>query len=201
MNIWIRTFLGAVIGALAGFLVELAIPAIPVVVLPIPVVPKGVLIGALLGAFVGALKERLVSALEKTYDDFLDWRANRAQARPELEAHKELQKAGREAIKKARKTRKFTGKLVEQQEKSLKVIDRIVKKVESTQEKEAQEEIDQRLKEAAELVRARETADPTLLQDVLRKAEALRKVRFDKQKRQTALQTLQTAIANLQQAP
>ena len=180
------------------------IPPIPVIlVIPaIPVIPIPVILGAMIGAIIGSSFENLKNAFQETYDDFLNWRAERVQIRPELEERKEIQRVGREAIKKARKARKATGELVAQQEKSLMVINRIVKKVEAEKEQEAQEEIDQRLAEAAEAVRTSQNiVNPALLRDMLQKAEALRKVRFDKQKRQRALQELQTAITSLQQAP
>jgi len=176
------------------------IPAIPVI--PIPVIPIPVILGVLVGTVIGVSFEKLKSTFQETYDNFLDWRAERAQIKPELEERKELQRVGREAIKKARRARKAAGELVAQQEKSLMVINRIVKKVEAEKEQEAQEEIDQRLALSAATVNMRQaTADSALLRDVVQKAEALRKVRFDRQKRQRALQELQAAITSLQQAP
>ena len=186
-------------GAIVGLLISM-IPAIPVI--PIPVIPIPVILGVLVGTVIGASFEKLKSTFQETYDNFLDWRAERAQIKPELEERKELQGVGREAIKKARRARKAAGELVAQQEKSLMVINRIVKKVEAEKEQEAQEEIDQRLALSAATVNMRQaTADSALLRDVVQKAEALRKVRFDRQKRQRALQELQAAITSLQQAP
>ena len=199
MNVLARTAIGLIVGAVVGFLLVLLVPTIPVT---IPFI--GIFSGALglIGALLGASIEKLGSAFQKVYDKFLDWRVERVQIRPELEERRELQRAGREAIKEARKTRKATKKLVGQQEKSLKVIDRIVKKVEAGKEKEAQEQIDQLLAEAAETVKEKQgIVDATLLRDIIQKAEALKKVRFNEQKRQRALQDLRTAITNLQQAP
>jgi hypothetical protein len=197
LKIWIRITIGAVLGAIFG----LIIPVILAIPLAIPLILMEILISTLIGVLLGASAEKLKSALQAAYDDFLDWRANRAQLRPEIEERKELQRAGRVAIKEARKTRKATKKIIVEQEKSLRVIDRIVKKVEAEKEQEVQTEIDQFLEEAAELVNLKQNSDPKLLSDVLQKAKTLKRVRFDKQKRQKALQDLQTAIINLQKAP
>jgi len=109
--------------------------------------------------------------------------------------------AGRQALKDAVATLKEVRRLQEEQLSSLTIIDRIYKKAEAEVRRQQQAEVDQALDEAAEaMVAAAPNTDPKLLLDVRQKAEDLRKVRLDPQKRPQALQALQQVVQTLQAA-
>lgn len=117
----------------------------------------------------------------------------------EREARRTRRKAGERALREAVATLKEVTRLQGEQRISLSIIDRICKKAEAEVRRQQQAEVDQVLDEAAAaMVAAAPNTDPKLLLDVRQKAEALRKVRLDSQKRPQALQALKQATQALQ---
>ena len=116
----------------------------------------------------------------------------------ERESRRTRRKAGERALREAVATLKEVKRLQREQRISLAIIDRIYKKAEAEARRQQQAEVDRALDEAAEaMVVAAPKTDPKLLLDVRQKAEDLRKVRLDPQKRPQALQDLQQAVQAL----
>jgi len=120
------------------------------------------------------------------------------QAMNERETRRARKKAGEKALRDAVATLKEVKRLQGEQQISLTIIDRISKKAEAETRRQQQAEIDQALDEAAAAMVTTSSIDPKLLLDVRQKAEDLRKVRLDSQKRPQALQALKQATQALQ---
>lgn len=119
----------------------------------------------------------------------------------EYKARRARKEAGEQALRDAVATLEKVKRLQRGQQASLIIIDRICKKAEAEARRQQQAEVDQALAEAAEaMVAVAPNTDIKLLLDVRQKAEALRKVRFDSQKRPQALQALGQATQALKTA-